>query len=481
MRVYDQIKSLLDSASSHATTTRIHLNSPGLTIRGDMTMIDYDSGGYVLGHDGRISIEQARNYIRSVTTNDPNAITVSYDDIIGWNKHGTKISSYLSQAESLLAQVEQIISVQEVNARLTSQNATLTQELMGVNARIDEVQQQIAPLQDQVDGFSIANTINTLSPAQKAHLLQKTWHQADELSTSIVELIKEDAFDPHYVNGSNVSLLETAINSNDEVLFDMLVAKGLRFTQAAKPGKNFFAIVQDSNKDSFIKKMLDTKQNFGQPLADLVKNGETEKLEKLFTLDSSLTKATYQGHSLLKIALITQNDPALKLLVDKGDDLSRDMIHCLKQNRVEFINKLLGLKPDLLSLVSSSIEEESALGILNSNDQVLKIYDTQGNNLLYYALMGGNAPATKVFLSRNAEGLKDPEGNNLLLKILHTDGELMPKIEAFKILFAAGAHIGDIAKDLGDQVLEYPDVAEMFVEYEMKIAGGGGVCVGEPQ
>jgi hypothetical protein len=422
----------------------------------------------------------------------------------GWTEYSSWISGELTRAEGLLNQVEQVSKVQEENTGLTSQVGSLEQELTGINCRDLETQGELTQVQNTVNSFNIATKINPLSAAKKGHLLQKIWQATDELSKSIVSIIKTQSFDPHYVNGSNVSLVQTAIGRNDSQLFDLLVSKGLKFTQVSKTGKTFFAIVQDAGKDGFTKKMLDTKQDFSKPLAKLVMEGNAAKLGKIFDLDPSQTKTmcgkysllqvaivnkkqdvvkqiltkdplsakqlTSDGVSTTKVALITGNDEALKLLVDKGADLKSDMLGCLKRNQVEQVKKILTLKPDMLSQVASSLSETDASNIFNANKEVLKIYDSKGQNLFYYSLINKNFAVAKLLLSVDPGGLKDSQGKHILLDILQEDTGLQTKIDIFKAVLDFGVQVPN-ASDLADELAYYPDIALDFEAHNYDFMG----------
>jgi hypothetical protein len=429
-----------------------------------------------------------------------NDIQGLYNYSSGWDANSGAISGYLTQAESLLSQVEQINNVQSYNASLNSQNSSLVQELTGLNQRIAEMQNKIDTIQNQVDSFDIATTINPMTAREKAHILQKSWQQTDELSKSLVSVIKSQEFDPHYVNKEGLSLAQSALSSDDDGLFDLLINKGLKFEKAAKVGKSFFAIVQESGKDSFMHKMIATKQDFGKDLVRLATEGDDAKLKQALDLDASLAKSTYQGSTLLqtailakkqqiveiilekdsstvdqlssnnvsayKIALATNNEAALDSLVAKGLDLKVEMIKHLKKNQESSVKKLLNLKPNLLSDVVKDASEDMVKDLFSANHNVFKIADGNGKNLLDYAVSHINLPAIKVMIMLCPEFLSQQiDGKNLLHHILLMEDITADfRVNFFKAILDLHVELPNL-DDMKDDLDNNPELNMIFEEY----------------
>ena len=111
MKLFDLINLYLQNANTYSnqqvpTKTRIYLNSWNLSINNaviscDLINDDPKAKGWVLVKDGVLSLTGARDYISSVTNNDPNLVTVSYDYAVS-SKPNDKALGELLKAEELL-------------------------------------------------------------------------------------------------------------------------------------------------------------------------------------------------------------------------------------------------------------------------------------------------------------------------------------------------------------------------------------------
>lgn len=510
MKIHNLINLHLQNANTYSnqpvpTKTRIYLNSKNINITGNVFVDSIHVGGsqgWVLVKDGVLSLTGARDYIRSVTSNDPNLVTVSYDYAVS-SQPNDKALGELSKAEELLNQLEHLDNSQSTNASLILQQDTLNQELRGLNQQIIKIEQQITPLQSQINNFNIASQINPLSPAEKAHLLQKIWTQKDDFSQSIVALIQDQEFNPHYANRENISLVDMALRIDDINFFKLLISKGLKFEQIAKTGKSFFTIILDSNKEVFIKMTLATKQDFSKSLALLISQGEKAKLTKLFALDPELVKTTYAGYSLLKVAIaenkleIVSNildvnpeglqDPSIvqvainkagqdiiTLLSEKGADVNKTFITCIKQNRIEAISKILSIKPNMLNEIAVNLTQAEAFDVFSSNNKICEIFDAKGHNLLYYCLINSNIEAIKIFSEVTAKASLNKHMLNVFTQILEEDISLDTKIGTFKVIIEAKILDKGLIQEFGniaDIVEQYLDINLMLQEAEADLMG----------
>lgn len=492
MRIYDLINSHLNNTAYYGNQSSTQTHT---TTKVDYSGLSFTVDGYQTAQQAKNTVQVRDNWGRML---EPSvSYSYSYTTISGWDSNSSTISNYLSQAEYLLSLVEQIDSRQKANAAIASEMVTLRQELTGLQQRTNEVQGQINEVQAHADSIKIENAINPLVPKKKAHLLQKVWQQNDEFSKSVVSIIKGQDFDPHYVNKSKVSLVETALNSNDNALFDLLVSKGLKFSTLAKDGKTFFALVKESGKSTFMQKMVDTKQDFGKDLAKMASANDEASLKEVLELDPGLAKAKYQGYTLLqiaiknnahaatkailnkdpstvnqtgnnnitahKVALVTGNDTALELLASKGSDLKSAMLDALKHEKTAALKQIVTAKPNILADIAQSIDEETLKDIFNQNRDAFKFYDASGKSLFHYIIAGNILEKAKTIITIDPEILKEQiDGQNVLLHVINRqDLVLNDKIEFFRTAVQAHA---DIPEDVQHESLNYPDICMMFEE-----------------
>ena len=360
MKLFDLINLYLQNANTYSnqqvpTKTRIYLNSWNLSINNaviscDLINDDPKAKGWVLVKDGVLSLTGARDYISSVTNNDPNLVTVSYDYAVS-SKPNDKALGELLKAEELLNQLEHLDNSQSTNASLILQQESLNQELRGVNQQIIKIEQQITSLQLQINNFNIASKINPLSPGQKAHLLQKTWAQKDDFSQVIVALIKDQEFNPHYANRENISLVDIALRIDDINFFKLLISKGLKFEQIALNkasqeiikllnekgadfNKTFITCIKQSVKQNHIEdisKILSIKPNLLNEIA--VNLTQAEAFDVFGSNNKVCEIFDAKGHNLLYYCLINSNIKAIKIFseVTAKASLNKDMLNIFTQ------------------------------------------------------------------------------------------------------------------------------------------------------
>ncbi|MCC8371839.1 MAG: hypothetical protein LN568_03715 [Rickettsia endosymbiont of Pseudomimeciton antennatum] len=393
----------------------------------------FDGTGIQINHPSRSVTVPTHLYHTQNIPVDPtdslNEIASILDIISEITSYQNSNNSYItqnSQKSQELARKHQEVS--QKNQEIAQKNREITevqQKIAGLQSQ-DGLQSQINSLQSQVNSFQISDTIRTLNAKHKAHILQKLWSSSDGDSVSVINAIKQYGFDPHYVHKNGQSLTQLALSRNDTVLFDLLIANKIDFN-ISNANLTIFKLVLNSGNSNFISKMFATGQDFTKSLLDVVRKDDAVMLDKIFNYKAELSQVSYSGYSLLQLALkhgcykaaeqiLKSNPQVINQPTSKG--MSALQLAMLTDNKpgIELLKKFgANVELELKNAISQNYGK-SVSKILETNPELLNKLETQGNSLLYHALLQNKLAIADALLNRADSKIviqKDLAENNL--------------------------------------------------------------------
>lgn len=351
----------------------------------------------------------------------------------------------LTEIEPILDIIPQITSYKSYNDSYISNNAKIKQQIVENKQKIIELDGHVQALKLKVESFKIKDSITTLNPQQKSHILQKIWGSNDNDSISIINAIKECGFNPNYVDNQGRSLLKVALTNNDNALFDLLIANHINFNSYIG-SKTAFQMILESGNNPFIGKMFGADQDVSKALLDIALNNDASSLAKAFAHKLDLAKTKYSGYSLLQLALeknkyesakqiltsypeainlinnnglsvlastiLQGNKTGVDLLKSFGANLDLEVTQSITGKYIQYFTKLLTISPDLLAKNYDGLPIGHFI-IKHGNSQLLakllelqadlcNSADSEGRDLLYFTILMDKPDLAKLLMDNGA-------------------------------------------------------------------------------
>jgi ankyrin repeat protein len=334
-------------------------------------------------------------------------------------------------------------SINEINATKTNTNWYLTKNGQ-VQTEIAEIQQKInknnvtsTELTKQANSFKIADIVTPYDVNQKSHILQKIWLQSDIDSLNLKESIKQQGFNPHYVNKAGEGLIHLSIIQNDHDLFQLLIDNQLDFNFVHNE-KSLFDLVLSTKNHQFIQTMFSSGNIEKFTLAVLVKTltDEANDLSELFKIKPEFSSIKYKGASLLQLAIKAKKYQAAEEII-KVNNIT------LSQLNEE------GLSALELALIANNAKGVELLQKYNADT----LTDNQGDTLIHRAIAKGSIGAIKMLLN-NKPTLIDCQNSKNGQSVLHT-ASYFNQVESFKMLLELKPELINTIDNYGYSVLHW--------------------------
>jgi hypothetical protein len=309
-----------------------------------ITILGEDSKVFIINKNGTITIPY---FCHQIITNNLQRVDLDSETT-------TFINNALTELASILDIIPQITSYKSYNDSYVANNPKIQQQIVETKQKIIEFDKHVRDLKLAVDSFNIKDSITSLSPQQRSHILQKIWGSSDSDSANIISSIKECGFNPNYTDNQGRSLLNKALTNNDRALFDLLIANNINFNGYIGNKTSFHIILQSGN-NNFISKMFAANQDFSKSLLGVALQDDNISLATAFAQKVELAKTKYSGYPLLQLAL--------------------------EQNQYKASKQILTTCPEAINLVNNNGLSVLASAVLQGNKTGVDLLKTFGSDL----------------------------------------------------------------------------------------------------
>ncbi len=379
----------------------------------------------------------------------PNPIGIVYTeaDIQLFSNTVTKpLNTCINEVTPILDVISQITTKRREKEGYLSSNTRASTEIEEVEQKTISYATKIISLKPEIEKFNIKDNISKITPEQRSHILIKIWNNNDAEFSSIKAAIKECGINSNYVDHAGNSLIGMALLSNDDALFELLMAQTIDF-HSYVGNKIISQLILESANKSFIDKMFASKLDLSKSVLTLALNDDADNLEIVFQHRPELAGSIYSSYPLLVLALkngcykaadqllkanpsavqqlfkisgtedeytalsimvLTENKAGIELLKAYGADLSREVKNAVADKRYsKYLMKILTLYPEM---IDSS-------------------YD--GNTLLHLACKNGNGEIVKMILQKDLSFLnkQNSEGQTALHILFESSIDIAVKIQ----------------------------------------------------
>lgn len=365
-------------------------------------------------------------------------------------------SAILSEVEGAISTIEAIASKRNATERDNSANTKMQQDINSLNQQLALARTKAQELSEVANSRPIEETVRSLSPKQKSHILLKLWIAKDRESKEIVTTILKAGFDPHYINKDGASLVAFALTQSDILLFDLLIDNNIDLNYIFC-GKSVCQLVLDSKNTTLIDKVFRSNQDltksflvmcindydesveamlsekpelasitiYGEPLIhSLLEKGKYKTVEKILKIPGVIDQLNSKGFSPVASTILKGNKEAADFLKSNGADFNEEVKNAVTDDNIKYLFKIIESYPELVNesydglpvghFVLNNGTNSLLSELVKYVPGVRSLVDKNGNDLIDFALLSSKDVEAKLLMDNPiAYFTKAVEQNNI--------------------------------------------------------------------
>ncbi|WP_425361533.1 hypothetical protein [Candidatus Tisiphia endosymbiont of Ceraclea dissimilis] len=294
-----------------------------------------------------------------------------------------KIAAEQARLAVIEQERQQKIAVEQ--ARLAAIEQERQQKIAAEKARLEAIAAEKAKLEAVKHGNDVISAnisqqqkavldmLKSADSQQRAFFLSELFGKYDSESMTMISMIKSLGVDAN-------QLAYYAIKKSNNELFVLALNYGANCCDYQIEGKTLLQQLIHSGNESFIKKILATRQDLASTVVEAIGQNDIVTISKLSSYDNSLLLQKFAGYTLLQIAISAQkaeivekilqlNSNSAGVLTSNGESALKIAVRSGNAGILEKVTKHVNLQEEIAQL---GLKVEQAL-----KDKILEYQDIE--------------------------------------------------------------------------------------------------------